>query len=64
VYSNLYLYCRILCVIIICGIPEDEPVIGSKHVGLYLNILIYVKCACGWLLTLHNTVLCEHFICI
>jgi hypothetical protein len=31
--QKLYLYCWILRVIIICDIPEDEPVIGSKHVG-------------------------------
>jgi hypothetical protein len=31
---KLYLYCRIVCVIIICDIPEDESVIGYKHVGL------------------------------
>jgi hypothetical protein len=32
--QKLYLYCWIVCVIIICDIPECEPVIGLKHVGL------------------------------
>jgi hypothetical protein len=32
--QKFYLNCWIICVIIICDAPEDEPVIGLKHVGL------------------------------
>jgi hypothetical protein len=38
--QKLYLYCWTVCVITICDIPEDESVIGLKHVGLQLNVLM------------------------